>query len=136
MAGSSSTAAAPARILPQCERFYTTRRLRSVVSFHLEKELDRHSKFYSHMSGITSSLQDPAVHLHFCDFCNFLAPKCMGWRIPSLSKIPFPQPPAEPSDNSVSHSSGNGYKATLVNLSLIYITQRLLYYLQFHISHQ
>ena len=24
----------------------------------------------------------------------------------------FPQPPAEPSDNSASHSSGNGYKAT------------------------
>ena len=28
--------------------------------------------------------------------------------------IPFPQPPAEPSDNSASCSSGNGYKATPV----------------------
>ena len=28
----------------------------------------------------------------------------------------FPQPPAEPSDNSDSHSSGNGYKATPVIL--------------------
>ena len=27
----------------------------------------------------------------------------------------FPQPPAEQSDNSASHSSGNGYKATPVN---------------------
>ena len=28
------------------------------------------------------------------------------------AQIPFPQPLAEPSDNSASHSSGNGYKAT------------------------
>ena len=31
----------------------------------------------------------------------------------------FPQPPAEPFDNSASRSSGNGYKATPVNQSII-----------------
>ena len=30
-------------------------------------------------------------------------------------QISFPQPPAKPSDNSASHSFGNGYKATPVN---------------------
>ena len=30
-------------------------------------------------------------------------------------QIQFPQPPAEPSGNRASNSSGNGYKATPVN---------------------
>ena len=44
--------------------------------------------------------------------------------IPILIKK-FPQPPAEPSDNSDSHTSGNGYKATPVNEIVIYLIQIL-----------
>ena len=48
---------------------------------------------------------------------------CDGEFIPVQNQ--FPQPPAEPSDDIASHSSGNGYKATPVNYSIIYMIQRL-----------
>ena len=43
----------------------------------------------------------------------------MGYKVYGMEnsipvQIPFPQSPAEPSDNSASHSSGNGYKATTI----------------------
>ena len=42
-------------------------------------------------------------------------------------QIPFPQPPAEPSDNSAPHLSGNGYKANPVYQIIIYMIINLIH---------
>ena len=47
----------------------------------------------------------------------------------------FPQPPVEPSNNSASHSSGNGYKATLVILPNEFNSLWSLMLMEYYIDH-